>query len=68
MNRNSSGGARQKHLNLGALAVSLTDATGISRQDAMDMPYGEFLLTYQDALIISEERKKERKRQRNQRG
>ena len=57
MKRSSDSSSR---LNLGALAVSLTDATGISRTEAMQMPYDEFLIAYQDALLVAEERKEDR--------
>jgi len=42
------------------LAVSLSDSTGISRKEAMGMDYGEFLISYQDALLVAEERERQR--------
>jgi hypothetical protein len=47
---------------LGALAVSLTEATGISRKEAMEMPYEDFLITYLDAAQVAKERERRQKR------
>jgi len=54
----TSSGGNHARLNLGALAVSLNDITGISRHEAMRMQYGEFLVTYLDAVQVSKERER----------
>jgi len=54
-------GGNHSRLNLGALAVSLNEITGISRQQAMQMKYGEFLVTYLDAVQVSKQREREMK-------
>lgn len=58
------GGGSGSQMHLGALAVSLTEATGISRTEAMKMDYGEFLKTYIDAVKVAKQREREMKKRR----
>jgi len=54
-------GDRHSRINLGALAVSISEITGISRKEAWHMEYREFLVTYLDALQVSKERERKMK-------